>query len=81
MKHQHESTTLSMSSWSVEQDHQDVDRAKRLTRHDFETEWAVNHCSSQTWQEIESTRDQTDNHRHSKRDKQTLSREDVESQE
>ena len=81
MRHQHESTTSSMSSWSVERDHQDVDRAKRSTRHDFETEWAVNHCSSWTWQEIESTRDQTDNHKHSKRDKQTLSREDVESQE
>ncbi len=68
-----------MSSWLIERDHQDVDRAKRSTRHDFETEWAVNHCSSWTWQEIESTRDQTNDHRHFKRDKQTLSREDVES--
>ncbi len=70
-----------MSSWSVEQDHQDVDWAKRSTRHDFETEWAVNCCSSQTWQEIESTRDQTDDYKHSRRDKQMLSRKDVESQE
>ncbi len=68
-----------MSSWSVEWNHQDVDQAKRSTRHDFETEWAVNRCLSWTWQEIKSTRDQTDNHRHSRRDKQTLSREDVES--
>ena len=79
MRHQHESTTSSMSSWSVERDHQDVDRAKRSMRHDFETEWTVNRCSSWTWQEIESTKDQTDDHRHSKRDKQMLSREDVES--
>ncbi len=70
-----------MSSWSVERDHQDVDRAKKLMRHDFETEWAVNRCSSWTWQEIESTKDQTDDYRHSKRGKQMLSREDVESQE
>ncbi len=57
MKHQHESTTSSISSWSVEQNYQDVDRAKKSMRHDFETEWAVNCCSSQTWQEIELTRD------------------------
>ncbi len=46
-----------MSLWSVEQNYQDVDRAKKSMKHDFETEWAVNCCSSQTWQEIESTRD------------------------
>ncbi len=50
-------------------------------RHNFETQWAVNRCSSWTWQEIESTRDQTDDHKHSKRNKQMLSRKDVESQE
>ncbi len=81
MKYQHESTTSSMSYQSIRRDHQDADRAKRSTRHDFETEWAVNHCLSQTWQKFESTRDQTDDHRHSKRDKQTLLKEDVESQE
>ena len=70
-----------MSLWSVERDHQDVDQAKRSMRHDFETERAVNRCSSRTWQEIESTRDQTNDHKHSRRDKQTLLREDVESQE
>ncbi len=58
-----------MSYWSVRQDHQDADWAKRSTRHDFETQQAVNHCLSQTWQEIESTKDQTDNHKHSRRDK------------
>ncbi len=46
MRHQHESTTLSMSYQSVRQDHQDADRAKRSTKHDFETEQAVNRCSS-----------------------------------
>ena len=81
MRHQHESTTLSMSYQSVRQDHQDADRAKRSTKHDFETEQAVNRCSSWTWQEIESTRNQTDDHKHSRRDKQTLLKEDVESQE
>ena len=50
-------------------------------RHDFETQRAMNRCSSWTWQEIESTRDQTDDHRHSERDKQMLLKEDVESQE
>ncbi len=50
-------------------------------RYDFETQWVVNRCSSWTWQEIKSTRDQTDDHRHSKRDKQMLLKEDVESQE
>ncbi len=68
-----------MSYWSVRWDHQDADWAKRSMRHDFETQWAVNHCSSWTWQEIELTKDQTDDHRHFKRDKQTLLKENVES--
>ncbi len=38
-------------------------------KHDFETQWAVNCYSSQTWQEIELIRDQTDDHKHSRRDK------------
>ncbi len=67
-----------MSSWSVERNHQDVDRAKRSMRHDFETEQAVNHCLSWTWQEIESTRNQINDHRYFKRDKQMLLKEDVE---
>ena len=41
----------------------------------------MNRCSSRTWQEIELTRDQTDDHKYSRRDKQMLLREDVESQE
>ncbi len=46
MKHQHKSTTSSMSYQSVRRDHQDADRAKRLIRHDFETQQAMNRCSS-----------------------------------
>jgi len=41
----------------------------------------VNHYLSWTWQEIESTRDQTDDHKHFRRDKQMLLKRDVESQE
>ncbi len=51
MKHQHRSTTQSMSYRSVKRDHQDADRAKRSTRHDFETQQAMNQCSSQSHQE------------------------------
>ena len=51
MKHQHESTTSSMSYQSVRRDHQDADRAKRSTRHDFETQQTMNQCSSQSHQE------------------------------
>ena len=40
-----------MSYWSVRQDHQDADRAKRSTRHDFETQWAMNQFTSQSHQE------------------------------
>ncbi len=48
MKHQHESTTSSMSYWLVEWDHQDADQAKRSTKHDFETQWAMNWFTSQS---------------------------------
>ncbi len=41
----------------------------------------MNCCSSWTWQEIESTRNQTNDHKHFRRDKQMLLREDVKSQE
>ncbi len=51
MRHQHESTTSSMSYQLIKQDHQDADRAKRSTKHDFETQWAMNWCSSQLHQE------------------------------
>ena len=69
MKHQHKSTTSSTSYWLVRQNHQDADWVKRSMKHDFETQWAVNCYSSQTWQEIELIRDQTDDHKHSRRDK------------
>ena len=51
MKHQHKSTTSLMNYRSVRRDYQDADRAKRLTRHDFETQQAMNQCSSQSHQE------------------------------
>ena len=40
-----------MSYQSVRQDHQDAGRAKRSTRHDFETQQAMNQCSSRSHQE------------------------------
>ncbi len=35
-----------MSYWSVRRDHQDADQVKRLMRHDFETQWAMNRSTS-----------------------------------
>ncbi len=40
-----------MSYRSVRRDHQDADRAKKSTRHDFETQQAMNQCSSRSHQE------------------------------
>ena len=40
-----------MNYWSVRQDHQDADRVKKLTRHDFETQQAMNQSTSQSHQE------------------------------
>ncbi len=51
MKHQHKSTTSSMSYWLVRRDHQDVDRAKRSTKHNFETQWVMNWSTSWLHQE------------------------------
>ncbi len=51
MKHQHKSTTSSMNYWSVKQDYQDADQAKRSTKHDFETQQAMNWFTSQSHQE------------------------------
>ena len=79
MKHQHESTTSSMSYRSVRWDHQDADQAKRLTRHDFETQRAMNRCSSQSHQETWWARDQLNDNRHSRRDYHQTMRESLES--
>ncbi len=68
-----------MSSWSVEQNHQDVDQAKRSTKHDFETEWAVNQFTSQAYQEIEWARSQLNNNKHSERDYCLITSESIES--
>ncbi len=57
MKHQDWRTTISMSSWSVEWDHQDVKWAKRSTRHDFEMQWTLNHSTDWTYSETETARD------------------------
>ncbi len=51
MKHQHELTTSSISYQSVRRDHQDADRAKKSTRHDFETQQAMNQSTSRSHQE------------------------------
>ncbi len=68
MKHQDWKTTTSVSSWSVEQDHQDVKRVKRLTRHDSEMQWALNRSTSWTYSEIEIARNQSHDNEHSRRD-------------
>ncbi len=79
MKHQHESTTLSMNYRSVRRDYQDADRAKRSTRHDFETQQAMNQCSSQSHQETWWAKDQSSDNRHSRRDYRWTTRESLES--
>jgi len=69
-----------MSLWSVEQDHQNVDRAKRSMRHDFETEWAVNRFTSWAYQEIEWVKSQLNNNKHSERDYHLTMSESIEFQ-
>jgi len=80
MRHQHESTTSSMSYRSVRRDHQDADRAKRSTRHDFETQRAMNRSTSQSHQETWWVRDQSNDNRHLRRDYRQSTRESTESQ-
>ncbi len=79
MKHQHESTTSLMSYRSVRRDHQDADRAKRSTKHDFETQRAVNRCSSRSHQETWWAKNQSNNNRHLRRDYHWTTRESLES--
>ncbi len=69
-----------MSSWSVERHHQDVRWVKRSAKHDFEMQWALNRSTNWTYQETETARDQSRVNEHSKRDKHSITREDVESQ-
>ncbi len=57
-----------MSYQSVRRDHQDADRAKRSTRHDFETQWVMNWCLSQSHQETWWAKDQSNDNKHSRRD-------------
>ena len=68
MKHQDRRTTTSVSSWSVERDHQDVRWVKRSTRHDSEMQQALNRSTSWTYSETETARDQLHDNEHFKRD-------------
>ncbi len=79
MRHQHESTTSSMSYQSVERNHQDADQAKRSTRHDFETQWTMNQFTSWSHQETWWARNQSNNNRHLRRDYHQTTRESIES--
>jgi len=80
MRHQHESTTSSINYWSVRRDYQDADRAKRSTRHNFETQRAMNRSTSRSHQETWWARDQSNDNRHSRRDYRWTIRESIESQ-
>ncbi len=80
MRHQHKSTTSSMSYWSVKRDHQDADRAKRSMKHDFETQQAMNQFTSRSHQETWWARDQLNDNRHSRRDYCWTMKESIESQ-
>ena len=52
-----------MSYWSVRWDHQDADQAKRLTRHDFETQQAMNQSTSWSHQETWWVKDKSNDNR------------------
>ncbi len=80
MRHQHESTTSSMSYWSVRRDHQDADRAKRSTKHDFETQQAMNQSTSRLHQETWWARDQLNDNKHLRRDYHRITKESIEFQ-
>ncbi len=79
MRHQHKSTTSLMSYWSVRRDHQDADRAKRSTRHDFETQQTMNQCSSRSHQETWWAKDQLNDNKHSRKDYRQTIKESLES--
>ncbi len=79
MKHQHESTTSSMSYQSVRWDHQDADWAKRSTKYDFETKWAMNQFTSWSHQETKWVKDKSNNNKHLRRDYHWTMKESIES--
>ncbi len=68
-----------MSYWSVRRDHQDADQAKRLMRHDFETQQAMNRCSSWSHQETWWAKNQSNDNKHLRRDYYWITRESLES--
>ncbi len=80
MKHQHKSTTSSMSYQSVRQSHQDADQAKRSTKHDFKTQWAMNWSTSWSYQETWWIKDQSNDNKHSRRNYHWTMRESIKSQ-
>ncbi len=68
-----------MSYWSVRWDHQDADRVKRSTRHDFETQQAMNQSTSWSHQETWWAEDQLNDNKYSRRDYRWTTRESIES--
>ena len=68
-----------MSYWSVRWDHQDADQAKRSTKHDFKTQWAMNQCSSWSHQETWWAKDQSNDNKYSRKDYHQTMRESLES--
>ncbi len=80
IKHQHKSTTSSMSYQSVRWDHQDADWAKRSTKHDFETQWVMNWSTSWSHQKTWWARDQLNDNRYSRKDYHRTMKESIESQ-
>ena len=79
MRYQHKLTTSSMSYQSVRWDYQDADQAKKSTRHDFETQQAMNQCSSRSYQETWWAKDKSNNNRHTRRDYCWTTRESLDS--
>ncbi len=57
IKYQDQRTTTSMSSWSVEQDHQDAKWAKRSTKHDSKMQQTLNRSTDWTYLKIETAKD------------------------
>ncbi len=69
-----------MSYQSVRWNHQDADQVKRSTKHDFETQQAMNRSTSQSHQETWWARDQSNVNKHSRKDYHWTTRESIESQ-
>ena len=68
-----------MNYWSIRWDHQDADQAKRLMRHDFEIQRAMNQSTSQSHQETWWARNQLNDNKHSRKDYCWTMKESIES--